>query len=763
MGLKQDIVIKSEYTNNANSKPGGGSRGASPGQYVMRYMAREDATEVLTPVKIESQQQLVVSDVLSSDDYDSAAFTRYMARSDATERLKSRQDELLNDDPDAYGSPLVLKHRFRSMDKQSGRAFGSKGLSLSQDELVESSDTIQDAFNNGHSVQKIILSFTEDYLRETGVIDKKFKHKGRGSYMGNVDQLKLRTAISSGMDHMLRAGQFEAPEWVGTVQLDTSHVHAHIAAVDTEFSEFRMHNDGADRGKINEREKRMFRKGVHFSLEDMADLKSFHKQASLERQNVRTFVKDYAYATLYDNTSIQLLMASLPKDRSAWRYGTNRESMQHSNDLATNIVEGVFEREPVESGYNAAMSAVYDYADESARKNKLSDDERDTLVVNGRSHIVERSVNGLYSVLKTLDDNQLQTRTPMTDIQSSSDAALTKALKQGNDDSSEFDPVAFTLRVRGYNKREASHQSDARMYYDLAKEYDVAEEAGYVDDTAHVMRLFYEEEQRYHMGLTDKYRTFLSFRHPNDRQNVDRLIPEYEALVSRYNDIQSDESEAGVTDYESRDRYMKDVQDYTMQCFDMGLATLKEWDAVVDYDRDSNDVNPRFVLPIQPKVRQNNLTPSHFDSVKALDVHHLGLDYYNHPDARIDAINVANFANAWQSRLDKAAGAQVYAESTGQSLGALDRALDDINDMEFVVVKAQNEGLIQTVSIDDLISTEERQLYTTSVDKSFDVSSELRTTLETFDVGDFESDSITQREIEAEMEAEAERDAQVLE
>lgn len=260
MGLKQDIVIKSEYTNNARSKPGGGSRGASPGQYVMRYMAREDATEVLAPVKVTAEADV---------GYDSAAFTRYMARDQATERLKTRSDELLGDDTDAYGSPLVLKHRFRKMDKQSGRAFGSRGISLSHDELEESSEVIQTAFDDGHSVQKIILSFTEDYLREHGVIDKKFKHKGRGSYMGEVDQLKLRTAITGGMDKMTQAGQFADPEWVGTIQLDTSHVHAHIALADTEFSDYRMRDDGADRGKINAHEMKMFRKGIHFELADM--------------------------------------------------------------------------------------------------------------------------------------------------------------------------------------------------------------------------------------------------------------------------------------------------------------------------------------------------------------------------------------------------------------------------------------------------------------------------------------------------------------
>lgn len=718
MGLKQSIVIKSEYTNNARSAPGKGSRGASPGQYVMRYMAREDATEVLAPVRLAS----------GGDGYDSAEFTRYMVRSDATEKLKRKQDDVLQD-ADAYGSPLVLKHKFRGIDKLSGRAFGSKGLSLSQRELEDSSEAIQQAFDTGHSVQKIILSFTEDYLRETGVLDPTFKHKGRGSYKGRIDQLKLREAVIRGVNDMTKTGKFADPEWVGTIQLDTSHVHAHIALVDKQFSKDRMRPDGADRGKINEREKKMFRKGIHFALEDMRGLKSFHAQASLERQNVVAYVKDYAYSTLHENTSVQLLMASLPKDRSQWRFGTNRKSMKYPNELARGIVEQVFVSEPEQSGYTLAMQAVQNYADESAVKNKLTDTEKQDLIDTGRDRVVERSVNGLYRTLKAIDPAMLKTRTSMTDIQSSSDEELIQALKS-SDKTHEFDPAAFALRVRGYNKRQDIHTKESRAYFDLATEYDAASDAGLVDDTAHVMRLFYEEELRYHMGVSDKYRSFLSFHQVRDRQNVSVMRPVYDELVERFATIQSDEDETGLTLLEERAAYKRDLRDYTFDCFERGVASLKEWDAVMRYDSESGLLEPRFVLPVRPKTRAENLNALHFDAVKALDVHHLGLDYYNKPDARIDAKNAAIFANAWQGREQRAEAARIYVESTGQSLPALERAQADILEMEGVVDKAVEQGLIQTVSLEDLTPAEERQLYTLSLDHSVDVMGQLRRTLE---------------------------------
>ncbi|KQY90998.1 hypothetical protein ASD24_24700 [Paenibacillus sp. Root52] len=723
MGLKQDIVIKSEYTNNARSEPGKGSRGSSPGQYVMRYMAREDATEVVGPVRMSAKNLPE-----QYEPYNSTAFTRYMARDQATEALITKQNEDFQD-PELHGSPLVIKHKFRQIDKLSGRAFGSSGMSLTHDELKDSSAHIQDAFDAGHSVQKIVLSFTEDYLRETGVVDPDFKHRGRGSYKGQVDQLKLRHAVMKGVERMTKVGRFIQPEWVGTIQLDTSHVHVHIALVDTQFSRSRMKSDGADRGKINEREKMMLRKGIHYGLEDMRQLKSFNAQASLERRNVVAYVKDYAYATMQENTAIQLLLAGLPKNKKEWRYGTNRKSMKHSNALAAQIVEKAFAEDPDKSGYTSAMQSVYDYAEESSKKNKLDARAKQKLIKVGRERIIERSVNGLYKTLKEIDAAELKTRTPMTDVQSSSDEILAKTIKPSKSSES-FDPAAFTLRVRGYHQRQETHTDSTSAYYALATEYDNAEEEGKTDKSAQAMRLFYEEELQYNMGLTDKYRTFMSFHHNKDVDKVERMTPKYDALVSRYYQIVNMENETSHVNQQLRNEYLRDLRAYTMDCFEQGIGSLKEWQAITDYNREAGTVKTRFVLPVRPKTKLENLSTNHFDSVKAWDVHHLGLDYYNKADSRIDTKNTLSFASVYEARKQRAEAAEVYVKGTGQELSELSAARRDIDDMKRVVQKAINEGLIQTVHPADLNADDERQLYTISLEHSVDVSIQVRRSLE---------------------------------
>lgn len=685
MGLKQSIVIKSEYTNNARSKPGGGSRGASPGQYVLRYMAREDATEVLAPVR-----------------YDADAFTRYMVRSDATETLK---DERLGQE--TFGVASELKQTFREMDQQSGRAFGTDGLSLSQTALLDASRTVQTAFDAGHSVQKVVLSFDEAYLRETGVLDEDFVHRGRGSYKGHIDQLKLRTAITSGVDAMTTVGKFADPYFVGTIQFDTSNVHAHLAIVDRSFAEARMKPDGADRGKINELEKKTLRKGLNRSLEDMRQMHQFSGQASLERQNVVAFVKDYAYTAVKDNTAVQLLVAALPEEEHQWRFKSNSKAMQKPNALATAIVESVFEADPVRSGYDDAMAAVARYAHESRLRDRLDDEEEDQLIQTGRERLVERSVNGLYKTLKELTPEDRSVRTLMTDLQSSSDEELTQAVAVTGSD-----VAAFAFRLRGYSGRKTQHETDVQSFRTLAKGFDTAQDAGLVDPSAHVMRLFYEEELRYHMQSADKYRYFLGFDAAKDAETVDRLTPRYDALVERFDpDASPPEIKA----------YTTELVDYTFDCYTQGVASFKEWDAVVRYD--GQTVTPRHVAPVRPKPKTENLTATYFEQIKAKDIHHLAFDYLNKPDIPVGRQAATAFADTYTARLAMVEAAKTYVSQTGQHLPALDRADADIQDMADVVDKALADGLLEAARLPETFDTgSRRQRATIRTDRTVDVA-----------------------------------------
>lgn len=771
MSLKQSIVIKNEFTHNGVNTPGKGSRGGTPGQYVLRYMARLEATETVTPVP-ESPQASV---------FDYAM--RYMLREDATEELKS------SGNPNA--SFYELDDKFQELDRLTGRSFGSQGITLSDQTVRESSQTIQDAFDEGHSVQKIILSFTEEYLRDNNVLAPDFKHKGRGSYRGQIDQLKMRQAITAGVDRMTSVGDYANPEWVGVIQVDTSHVHAHIALVDTEFSPSRMMDDGFDKGKLTQREMMNLRRGVQYELNEMKAIKGFHQQVSLERQNVMSYMKDYAHDHIGKNSRLQILIASLPEEQHMWRYGTNRKEMKYPNELAERLVLDLFEEQPDKSGYSRTMNAIDQYIQGRVDTEGIDENEQERLLRNGRKLLVERSVNGIYNSLKTFDKSKLNVQTPMLDVQSASEDELIDSLSDG------FDQVGFELRVRGYGRRMSHHENESQGYRELTRSFDQTNEEVDIATDALILRQFYEEELQWHMALADKYRSFFGFNTREDRMYQQKHQNMYERLDERYGIIDKKDLYMSKVDdgsiyeeldgFESRDDvfkdsqtvdeyvlreygvkqgsrafselhregldfeiamekadYMKDLKDYTYACFVDGVATQEDWSRLQpdhrmqdlsSYQEALMHPEEQFQTPNPPQVRSDGITDEHFDYVKALDIHHLGIDYYTQIDRSISEGNRETFVESMRWREYFLDGAESYLLDTGQDeqMNALESVHSDVTSMRETVDYLTQNNLIPII---DPITTDdeyERNTRTIRVDTGVDVLSSIDEELQASD------------------------------
>jgi len=151
MGLKQDIVVVNEFTVKHGAS---GSRGKSPGRYVMQYMLRKAATEPLSPVAYRSLEDFQM---------------RYMLRESAAERAQSIPE---------------LKSEFSQEQGVSGFGFSRRDISLSDAQAKAVAANIQNSYEQGHTVQKIVLSFTEEFLRNNGIVSPGFAYTGRGSYRG---------------------------------------------------------------------------------------------------------------------------------------------------------------------------------------------------------------------------------------------------------------------------------------------------------------------------------------------------------------------------------------------------------------------------------------------------------------------------------------------------------------------------------------------------------------------------------------------------
>ena len=685
MLLEQAIVIVNEYTVKS-PETGKGSRGSTPGNYILGYMARKGSVEDLTPVRFDAEDYVL----------------RYSARKDATERVSS---------------PMALKPELRKIQGRGGIAFSAGDVSLSDRKLRDITNDIQTQYDKGKTIMKTVLSFDTEYLREMGVVDKDFDYTGRGCFRGQIDQMKLRLGIMNGMRSL--GGLYDDLNYVGVVQVDTGHVHCHLTMVDKGVGRIvRMSDEndfqaGTQKGKLSKNAKTRIRRGVdNFLLSrNVQNTKHYCNDVTKDRANVKAFVKKCAYAEIGKRGGLQTIMALLPDDRRDWRASKNSAPMRNANAAARSYVEDVF-KEP-DSGYDAAITEIRTYWDNRAKKEKITDGQYRKAIERDRKVLVDGCVNKLYSVLKEIPKHEFRVRT------SALDAATVdfETLKESKRD----DPMLeFAFHLRTYGGRLNHHKDEVTKYAEAVESFDKQEEEHGVDPSALVLREFYKEEEEYNRKLMAKYQRFLRFMPPpvwlvgelaNLKSEKDKLKA-LEGLIadedlSSYN---SHEAEAiGLERYGivgggliPDSRPVLDIRAYSQK-----LQTEEHENQLVD--RLSFE---GFVLEGDNARRGESFD---FEEVKGLDLHHLEYDFtfdVEVPQKHIDLF--AEQANRRYTALDRAAE---YLVSTGQSEQLKEFPLKDVEVMKAMADRLTGDPMLLSQSRDIALQAEAS---TVTLDESYD-------------------------------------------
>lgn len=625
MGLKQSIVVKNQFT--VKTGDSGGRRGTTPGRYVTRYMARKGATEPIAPIR-QSR----------TDDF----IQKYMARESATEALRN---------------PIEVQRKAEDVVKFGGVAFGYGQVALSDDELIDASNDIQKCFDEGKTVLKTVISFDEDYLRENDIIDSNFVFQKAGDYRGHIDQLKLRRAIMSGLERMGRS--YDDLHYIGVIQVDTGHVHCHLAMVDKGVG--RLVDNGEQKGKITQRAMNQFRRGVDLELDNQKSIQYMASHFQAEKRNVKSFVKKMSYIAIDEHGLGQLMLAALPDNSNLWRADSNDKRMIKANRLAREFVKNIFDKD--ESGYREAQAGVLSYVNKRAEREGLSDKEQQYLIGRGYKQIEDKAINSVYETLRQYRDNDFKVHTRMLDIAVSD---LDQLASQRDD------PLAqFGYRLRSYSSRRKHHMEEKHKYKKLVSELESKSDRNEVADA---FLDFYRHEMLYNAQLQAKYQTFLSFlpKRNEFEQDVRDLI-DYEKRMIDLERMINDKSmrrmkpenaeNFGYSTYGQyggkyvalkntsilearldvmRETFKKHESDLSDKLFDAGFKLVRDVD--------------RFSLV--PDL------PYKFDDVKALDLHHLGYDFLY--DADVSVTNVAKFVLMAKERSMLYDKVEYYLKNTNQ-------------------------------------------------------------------------------------------------
>lgn len=641
MGLKQSIVVKNQFT--VKTGDNGGRRGKTPGRYVLRYMARKDATEPIAPIR-QSR----------ADDF----IKKYMVRKDATEPLRD---------------PKLVKQTAEDVVRFGGVAFGYGQIALSDEDLVKASDDIQKCFDEGKTVMKTVLSFDEDYLRENGIIDPNFVFQRAGDYKGHIDQMKLRKAIMSGLERFGRS--YDDLQYVGVIQVDTGHVHCHLAMVDKGVG--KLAPNGEQKGKMTQRSMNQLRRGIDVALDDQKTIQFMASQYQTEKRNVKSFVKKMSYLAIDEHGLGQLMLAALPEDSRLWRADSNNKRMKRANNLAREFVNKMFEKEG--SGYREAQASVLAYVNKRSDREGLSEKDKAMLIKNGYKKIEDKAINTVYETLRQYRGEDLTVHTRMMDIAVSDLDDLA-----GQKD----DPLAqFGYRLRSYSSRRKHHMEEKHKYKQRVREL---EDTPNRNEIADKFLEFYRFEAMYHAQLQAKYQSFLSFLPKRDVYE-DRIkdLMDYEKRMVNLERMMNDKSMRkmnpdnaevfGFSTYGQRgghyvaekntgvlrtrlgimqDKFDKNMDDLNEDLFDAGFKLVQEDDG----------------FHLKPKL------PYDFEDVKALDLHHLDYDFFY--DADVSVGNVSKFVTTANERYELFKPVEEYLVRTDQEAQLEDFAVYDINKMK---------------------------------------------------------------------------------
>lgn len=626
MGLKESIVVRSEYTIKNSSKKGG-SRGGTPGNFVLQYMSREDATEITTPVTIDGE----------------AFGDRYKARREITKKAVSEYD---------------LDRFFYKTQKRGGVAFNEHELSLSYKELVMSSKAIQDAFHNGKTVMKTIISFDEEYLREYGIIPDDFKLCYRGDFKGNIDQMKLRYAIANGME---RASEdYDDLHYVGTIQVDTEHIHCHLAMVDMGVGD--ITEDGTQRGKISAATKNKIRHGIDTALVDASEVHFMASSVRLDNSNKMLNHHQFIYRNMKLYGAPQQIMTVLPDDRKLWHAGSGKKEMEQADKLCHAYVEHMLMQD--NSGFEDSMWTIMQYANMRQAEENLDVGQREDIIENGREAVIKEGMNNVYEILREIP-MAVQNATPVQNL----------AAQEIIHPSFKNDLQDFVYRTRTYKERYYRHKNEADRFAGYIRDYEEERMNENTADDSYMLYNYFNVEQEYQSMLAGKYAHFVKVDVP-----VDQLALEYVGLSQRARLIHSmtllqEDDSVRKMDADEAERYGREKYDvyggrYIAESPEIFAERIRKNknNYLTDYmEFQSRLDSSQLVLTLNedgsPHIKYR---PKYeFEDVKGLDLHELISDF-SKPLEFSDSVRNA-YMHMAKKRIRAYDAACDYLDGTGQS------------------------------------------------------------------------------------------------
>lgn len=471
MDLNKEIVIKNQFTTINNP-----AYGKTVGNYISQYSSRKDATQSLIP-PVSSLSGTSDSNYLSS--------------------LNKHLDIIYKDATQKPWLPMdTYEQEASDMFVQEGVAFNQDSLSLSKKELLDQARKVQELFNQGHTVQKTVISLRTPYLQEMKVLPKDLKVDSPAVFFDKLDDFKLRYAVQNALKDYCQHEKMINPLYVCAIQLDTFHVHVHATIVDdTDLQNsarlMRFKGYTEEKGKARQGSFTVLRHSLNHSLREMkmwprmalttSYIKTLEKIKRLNAHLKRIAVTQKLKALLI---SRQILVGDLR---------TRRDYQQQLIDYQDSLLE-LLVPYPVPKSYPEKVS------------------------------LRERIAQKLDATIQKEIEKYQKLGAPQK---------MGKLQKQKQVGSRHLNPSRLAAV---YNHRRISALERASEIFVSLNDYYQQLSAGHVSQDGQVMGDFYLSELSHAMAIVDKYRyftyskNFKNYQVNRERLNKTRIVLEKKRL-----------------------------------------------------------------------------------------------------------------------------------------------------------------------------------------------------------------------------------------
>lgn len=514
MGLKQAIVMKKEFTNKYQA----GKHGSTPGKFITRYISRMDAAEPITALDIK---------------YDESPLFQL------AHRYSNRQG-LAQTSISMYDDVLKYANKVKQQESLDGKAFGNDGLAYSNKDTRVLAKQVQNLYDEGHSVSKLVFSFSHDYMLRHHMVDDDYKNIGFGSLHGHVDQLRVREAVNTGMEALTKEGEYTNPIWVATVHTNTDDLHVHCVLVDdVDLSKskrlVKSEIQPQDYGYVNDTQTKKFRKSMDKKFRELDAMKVLKQEQLDDEFNLDIAKKQIAYSHYRVNNTLQKLTASLPKDTDKWDTHKEPEIMKRPNEWLEAYITEIMQNYPNRSGWDKLYPVMNKRLEQIPESQRLQYQQymQDSFYRLSEGHILDDVKEDLeYQPLSEHNIYLTQQAVDNDDSQEMQAAFDMNAQESG-------ESVSLSLRhLIQYQKRKYDHEKQAKLMHEQLYFYDVDHhhEASYQQEPP--LRNWYKVHAEAERARVDKYRYLLKGRESAPKFDRHDLDTKYDKLMQEHNRIE---------------------------------------------------------------------------------------------------------------------------------------------------------------------------------------------------------------------------------